>query len=57
MAIKTNIEMQYERDLETYIIENVKKCIFVLGFIFKKTQVNFYIQEHFLKQKSHLMFC
>lgn len=57
MAIKTNLEMQYERDLETYIIENVKKCIFVLGFIFKKIQVNFYIQEHFLKQKSHLMFC
>lgn len=23
MAIKTNLKMQYERDLETYIIENV----------------------------------
>lgn len=73
MAIKTNLKMQYERDLETYIIENVidlyqldklvklygleKVYFFVLGFIFKKTQVNFYIQEHFLKQESRLIFC
>lgn len=51
MAIKTNLKMQYERDLRPALLRMCrcagkstwlrKSVFFVLGFIYKKTQVKF----------------